>query len=679
MTDYIRPRSDLAHNAAKAEQHPKKVRHAKRPCGNPPAVPTGVMLTFQATEARAHLRFTGKVKWTEVTEDTQGHGTRVRDYEVQLRATDDDGVPVETEDSDTRVRVHRTQPVQQVSIDAATASGGVATYTTRRAHGFIAGDKVKVSEVKPVAYNGEWVVATAPTTTTFTATIGSSPADATDFGKVEENQHKLQVVTRELPRPKTWYWQARVRCTDADECVSNWSTWTDQLLPWTGADPEPPVPTNRSLSFDHHGKGKHGRIRALVTFDEVVDWDVPGGDRESDMKEYVVELDWSDDGVSWDGAPYRTRKLEAKDAPADTTRTAVFPGHIFKRYYYKARVRSIDRFNRRGDWSSWTEAQLPFDDDPPPPPLLVKIFESATDRIVLDWDPPLVYLPTHGTVTASLGGTALAGTSTKFEAEVGVGTVIQVEAETKTVLAVTSDTALTVDSAWGNNHSAVPLYVEHQDPDCAHFEVQTSKSATFATIYKKDLHVSGSKKSIKVADADKNDKFYGRVRSIDGSGNYSHFIPATVAGNSDPNAAAEGVYIGKASGDWSKSFTKPSVLRVRDYEQMWTLHKDVTFTKAICRVGKHDSSTHPADGCPTGSSVKIQLTKWDADESDSVNLFDSDDRLTVSAGTHRDVNFVEDFAVTSGLAGEAIQVRVRAVGSGYPGKHLNVELVGEEA
>jgi len=269
VTDYIRPAKDLARNAAEARKHDKKVRHKTRPCGNPPATPTGVVLTFHAVHDHRHIYFTGKVKWNEVTLDTEGHGTGVKDYEVQLRATNSGGTPIETQDNDARIRMHRAQPVHEVPIEAATASGGVANYTTRRVHGFAAGDKVKVSGMKPVAYNGNFTVATVPSTTHFTATIGSTPADATVFGTVKEDQNKLQVITRRLPRPKTWYWQARVRCSDTD-CTSNFSDWTSPGSPTTASRAALPAVT---------GLVKDNSIARRIkwTWDDPNDDDTPAG------------------------------------------------------------------------------------------------------------------------------------------------------------------------------------------------------------------------------------------------------------------------------------------------------------------------------------------------------------------------------------------------------------------
>ncbi len=78
--------------------HNRRPRHRKRPCGNPPSVPTGVTYHFTAHEAKTHLNFTGLVSWDEVTQDIQGHPTRIKRYDVQIVACDSNGRPVQHDD-----------------------------------------------------------------------------------------------------------------------------------------------------------------------------------------------------------------------------------------------------------------------------------------------------------------------------------------------------------------------------------------------------------------------------------------------------------------------------------------------------------------------------------------------------------------------------------------------------
>lgn len=68
------------------------------------------------------------------------------------------------------------------TLTAATAAASVATFTTSAAHGYSIGDIAVVAGVTPSGYNGTWTVASTPTSTTFTANIGSTPAAGSAFG-----------------------------------------------------------------------------------------------------------------------------------------------------------------------------------------------------------------------------------------------------------------------------------------------------------------------------------------------------------------------------------------------------------------------------------------------------------------------------------------------------------------
>lgn len=60
-----------------------------------------------------------------------------------------------------------------------TSSGLVATGTSTTAHGLIRGDYVVIAGATPAAYNGTFMIETVPSTTTFTYTLASDPADTT--------------------------------------------------------------------------------------------------------------------------------------------------------------------------------------------------------------------------------------------------------------------------------------------------------------------------------------------------------------------------------------------------------------------------------------------------------------------------------------------------------------------
>lgn len=347
-------------------------RHQKpAPCASPPIPPTGVVVTYQATEARVHLRFTGKVKWNEVGTSENGAGTVIENYEIEMIATDAAGVAVETEDGRARIRMHQKPAPKRLNLKSAkNPTGSVFSFETRRNHGQAVGDQVRITDTKkPATYNGTYTITSITDPKTFRVTGGASGvADAEDPGKSHDELDSLHVITRELHRPKTWYWKARVRAIDKEDCAGDWSAWSAPTLPWTGADPKPPVPANVILTFDTQERRRHDKLRATVTWDEVTNWDVPGGDREDDMKGFIVQLWQSTDGSTW--RLHNSKSREAKDADADTTQHIIFH-RIHKKYYYRCRVRSVDRFNRRGDWSVWQPGAggaTPNDTTTPPAP-----------------------------------------------------------------------------------------------------------------------------------------------------------------------------------------------------------------------------------------------------------------------------------------------------------------------
>lgn len=364
-------------------------KHRKNPCGYPPSAPANVAFLAKAVEAKTHLEFSARVKFDVVTTNEGGGPTKPDHYDVQLRVTDVGGTPVDLDDVTNKPKLHyrRASPPKSRRISAATAAASVATFTTTKDHGFVAGDKVLVKDITPSAYNGEWTVsASGLTATQFQATIGSTPANGTEFGTCEEANDWLHVNVLHLPRPKKWYWQARVRCVDRNNCAGDWTAWTSPVLPWTGADPAPPVPTGLTLTFDQGEKGRWDRNRAVITFNEVKNFDYPGtvADDEADVIAYQVVLQPSPNGSSWTLTP-RKRKVTALDDDADATCTVAFGAGIKRKYYYRARVRTIDRYNRKSAWTAWTTAVQPNDTTPPAVPTGV-VAQGLQDMVELEWD-----------------------------------------------------------------------------------------------------------------------------------------------------------------------------------------------------------------------------------------------------------------------------------------------------
>lgn len=298
---------------------------------------------------------------------------------------------------------------------------------------------------------------------------------------------------------------------------------------------------------------------------------------------------------------------------------------VRKHVWYRFRVQAENTQGCVGDWSSWTSWTLANDHTAPPSPLLVKGFTNSTNRLVVDWDPPVTFLPIEGTVSASSGTATVTGTGTFFQSQVGPGDAIKLDSETKNVVSITDDTHLTVDANWSSAHTSVVAYLEEPDPDVAFYQVWVGTSVTFgrSTLYKRDRYVHATKKSLRVADADSGSTFYIWVRSVDASANHSAWIPATEAGNSSAGATPDGFTIGAGGGGTMTPFlfTKPGRLRQRHYPHRIINETDATleFRRARLAVGLHDKTSHPNDGCPQGGPVRVQLVYW----SNKVGTLDS--------------------------------------------------------
>jgi len=671
------------HHSDKHHKTPRK--HKDRPCGNPPALPTGVTLTFQATEALTHLRFTGQVKWSEVSQDIQGHGLKIDHYDVECLPCNVGGTPVDLDAADGvswRIRHHVKQPVQELKIKTATNPASTTfRYVTRNDHGQSAGNKITVSGCKsPTTYNGTFTVVTIVDSVTLEVNGGSSGVAACDEpGKMQDADDRLHIIFPHVPRPKTWYFKARVRAVDRSGCIGNWSAWTAAILPWTGSDPEPPTPTFTdpgALTFDSKNRSRHHKLRALFTFNDMAPWDVPGGDHEDDLDHYEVQIDRSDDGVTFDGKPFPHQRVPARrnagSADAEgydqlATRTAIFHGgYIQRRYWYRCRVRSFDRFNRPGDWSSWCTPAFPFDDTQPPTPLLVRVHSTATDRVVLDWDDPPVYIPVRGTWSGTTGTPTLNGTaSPKATVEVERGSLIRIDGVNYTVKhtgstpGTPSDTILTLTTNLSTTPASLRLFLVEDDPDVAYYVVQIAKSGDVTTgspdqyniIYAKD-RTRGNRKAFKILDADKGNTFYARVRSVDAAFNRSAFVAAKLnPGNSSTSAGGDGVVIGAGSGKTKVVWSVLGLLRplpetrTHDYD----MDEGLTTTKVRARVKV----------APVAASIVISIYKNQA----------SIGTVTIAAGAKRGVN---DALTTTWADSDILSYSIDSVGSNFAGRHLTV-------
>lgn len=357
---------------------------------------------------------------------------------------------------------------------------------------------------------------------------------------------------------------------------------------------------------------------------------------------------------------------------------------VRKHIFYRFRVQAENRNGCTGDYSAWTSWTLANDHNPPPGPLLVKGFTNSTNRLVVDWDPPIAFVPIEGTASVTIGTAAVVGVGTSFQTQVGRGDTLKMDAETFDVLSITDDTHLTLATNAVGTHTAAIPYQEEPDPDVAFYQVWVGTAATVAnaTLYKRDRYVHATKKSLRVADADSGLVFYMWVRSVDASGNRSAWIAATAAGNSSSVTAPDGFFVGAGGGGIVVTFRKLGRCRVKHYANArWTNNtgRTLTFKRARATVGDRELAT----GAPTGSALKVQLKRWQFVAGDEVNptsIFqtgggaDDDDRLSIAATKYKDTNGPTTFEITTLLADEAVSMKVAQIGSSQPGDDLVVQV-----
>lgn len=152
------------------------------------------------------------------------------------------------------------------------------------------------------------------------------------------------------PNPKRWRWKARYHA-QSNGCWGAWSAWTAPALPSSAtAEPLPPAPTYSAFIFDTAGQTKSNKIRGRVEFQPVRNWDVPGGDTEDDLSRYAVKIEVQEGGSgSWEKHSIHT--VEDKD-DGEASESIFVPFFRVRRgNRYRVRLRSVDRFNRRGAWS----------------------------------------------------------------------------------------------------------------------------------------------------------------------------------------------------------------------------------------------------------------------------------------------------------------------------------------
>lgn len=273
--------------------------------GDPDRPDTPVM-RFKVHERRDRLDYDMVVDWSAVTTDEFGNKVEVQDYEVEMRPM----IEIEEVDYNAANPDHWTDGTETTwwKMD-----------TVEPNEGHIRRKTARQKEDKD----------------------GNDPNVPT------------KVVFERVPRPKKWFYQARVRAKAAKNDRSKWSEWTDPVLPFaTAPDAIPPQITGSTIDFDRHDKKKGSNpLRAVVEWDEILSWDIPGGDDDSDLAGYIIQFRKCDeDGNEIAGAKVHRRFIPSKkDDDAGTRVEAIF--HAIKRNnYYQYRIRTVSIYGHKGPW-----------------------------------------------------------------------------------------------------------------------------------------------------------------------------------------------------------------------------------------------------------------------------------------------------------------------------------------
>jgi hypothetical protein len=196
-----------------------------------------------------------------------------------------------------------------------------------------------------------------------------------------------RAVFSPLPRPKLWYYQARVAVFHRHagvRCFSAWTDWTTPEQPATGALPGPAAPDGLALTFDRVEGVKGNGWRAKAVWNETPTWTPADGDTVEGAETYAVQLRVSNNGGSTVANKRSPIRVDAD--PSSPTAFAHFGTNIRLRRHYSFRVRAIDIFGRQGAWSDWSAWSAPVGTLAPPENVTVS--NPVPRRIVVRWDPP---------------------------------------------------------------------------------------------------------------------------------------------------------------------------------------------------------------------------------------------------------------------------------------------------
>lgn len=389
-------------------------RRHKRPCRSAPATPTNLTQTFHRREIGKRERWRMACKFDGVTLDVAGRPLTVEAYQVQMRATDASGDPVETNlQSEAQAFTGADMTVNAGTAPATnlyrelnaspdeikkTLTGltvGIAVQVNFYARKDVGGSapRIKcqiwnVTDSTETTSKNQVIDTLSPKlhmTLSFTPVTGKtyearvswvSGTGIAQFHHVNYHDKGDTAVWRRvipadelsdgpavfpsLPRPKTWYFQFRVRALNrvhGGRCWSAWSGWTTPTNPVTGSETGPPAPTGVTLTFDKVEGSRRRPWRARSLWNETPYWFPNDDDGQEGAARYTVQLAVSNDGGSTT-ANTRTITRPANDDDGDTTARVTWQ-NVRRVRHYRTRVKAIAEDGRRGAYSAWTSWASP--------------------------------------------------------------------------------------------------------------------------------------------------------------------------------------------------------------------------------------------------------------------------------------------------------------------------------
>ena len=130
-------------------------------------------------------------------------------------------------------------------------------------------------------------------------------------------------------------------------------------------------------------------------------------------------------------------------------------------------------------------------------------------------------------------------------------------------------------------------------------------------------------------------------------------------------------------------FTFADVLTVADGAPMWRVDRRYWVARVTANVGLHDDGTHPNDGTPSGTAIRVNMMRVKGTDLTTSSILNSDSRLNIQPDHHQDaINDEEDGPADQGdfnvkilQTGDHIFPRILQVGSGRPGTKMVVSIV----